>query len=56
MRSILTGLLKKYKSVFPEALPLSLLPVRGLDDEHAIELVKNARVPPRKYYKVSPAE
>ena len=52
----LAALLKKFKSVFPAALPLSLPPVRGLDDEHATELVENARVPPRKYYKVSPAE
>ena len=42
--------------MFPEELPLELPPKRGLDDEHAIEFIDNAKIPPQKYYKVSPAE
>jgi hypothetical protein len=50
----LTDILTDFKEVFPEKLPSGLPPNRKLGDEHEINLVEDAKIPPRKLYKVSP--
>ncbi|XP_010412462.1 PREDICTED: uncharacterized protein LOC104698763 [Camelina sativa] len=48
------ALLRTFQDVFPEELPHSLPPVRGI--EHQIDLILGAQLPNRPAYRVNPTE
>ena len=50
------SLIKEFADVFPDELPKTLPPNRGIDDVHKIDLIPNASPVAKAPYKTSPQE